>query len=67
MTTLHHLIRASSVFQLVYDFPEDAKFLSHREREIVINRLKFDQGSIGTDAFRKAQMKAAVKDWKVCT
>ncbi|GAA5885824.1 hypothetical protein JCM6882_007574 [Rhodosporidiobolus microsporus] len=47
---------------LIHDFPEDAKFLSERERAFVVRRLREDQGVAGE--FRWVHVKNAFLDWK---
>ncbi|GAA5885821.1 hypothetical protein JCM6882_007573 [Rhodosporidiobolus microsporus] len=47
---------------LIHDFPEQAKFLTERERAFVVRRLKEDVGSAGE--FRKVHVINAFKDWK---
>ncbi|GAA6027742.1 hypothetical protein JCM8097_008011 [Rhodosporidiobolus ruineniae] len=47
---------------MIEDFPEDAKFLTERERAFVVHRLREDTGAAGE--FRWRHVKAAFKDWK---
>ncbi|GAA5990880.1 hypothetical protein JCM10908_000062 [Rhodotorula pacifica] len=46
----------------IEDFPSDAKFLSPKEKEFVVYRLKQDTGADG--GFKWAHVKSAFKDWK---
>lgn len=53
-------------FWLVYDFPDEATFLSDDDRARVIRRLKLDQqASANHEAFRMRYFWAAVRDWKM--
>ncbi|POY74243.1 hypothetical protein BMF94_2681 [Rhodotorula taiwanensis] len=47
---------------LIQDFPEESKFLSPKEKEFVLYRLKQDTGAAGN--FRWAYAKRAFLDWK---
>lgn len=46
----------------IEDFPEDAKFLSPKEKEFVVHRLKQDVGAGGHFDWR--HVKSAFLDWK---
>lgn len=46
----------------IEDFPEDAKFLSPKEKEFVVHRLKQDVGAGGNFDWR--HVKSAFLDWK---
>lgn len=55
-------------FWLVFDFPDNARFLSDIDRERVIRRLKADQqSSAKPEAFKMAYFWEAIKDWKTYT
>ncbi|KAI9833490.1 MAG: hypothetical protein M1819_003648 [Sarea resinae] len=52
-------------FFMVYDFPDEARFLSEEDRLRVIRRLKQDQQSSAEhESFKMAYFWAALKDWK---
>lgn len=52
-------------FWMVYDFPDEATFLSDIDRQRVIRRLKADQQSSAEhEDFRMAYLWASVRDWK---
>lgn len=52
-------------FWMVYDFPDEATFLSVDDRQRVLRRLKADQQSSAEhEAFRMEYFWASVKDWK---
>jgi MFS family permease len=52
-------------FWMVYDFPDEAKFLSPEDRERVLYRLKQDkQASAQHENFKIDYLWAAFKDWK---
>ena len=52
-------------FWMVYDFPDEAKFLSDDDRARVILRLKHDkQSSAEHEEFKMDYLWAALKDWK---
>ncbi|KAL8731511.1 MAG: hypothetical protein Q9166_003357 [cf. Caloplaca sp. 2 TL-2023] len=52
-------------FWMVFDFPDEATFLSEVDRERVIRRLKADQQSSAEhEDFQMAYFWASVKDWK---
>lgn len=47
---------------MIQDFPEDAKFLTEKERKFVVHRLRQDTGGAGN--FRWLYVKNAFRDWK---
>ena len=52
-------------FWMVFDFPDEATFLSDADRRRVIRRLKADQQSSAEhEEFRMTYFWASVKDWK---
>ncbi|KAJ5108292.1 hypothetical protein N7456_004967 [Penicillium angulare] len=52
-------------FWCVYDFPDQAKFLSEKDRARVIRRLALDQQSSAEhEEFKMSYFWASVKDWK---
>lgn len=52
-------------FWMVFDFPDEAHFLSDADRQRVIRRLKADkQSSAEHEAFKMEYFWASVKDWK---
>ncbi|KAL8758229.1 MAG: hypothetical protein Q9199_001639 [Rusavskia elegans] len=52
-------------FWMVFDFPDEATFLSPVDRERVIRRLKEDQQSSAEhEEFQMSYLWASVKDWK---
>ena len=55
-------------FWLVYDFPDQAKFLSEADRIRVLRRLALDQQSSAEhEEFKMSYFWASVKDWKTFT
>ena len=50
---------------MVHDWPDQARFLTPLERELVLHRLKAEQGLAGEGAFSMTVVKSALKDWKV--
>lgn len=55
-------------FWMVYDFPDQAKFLSPDDRARVIRRLKADrQSSAEHEAFQMKYVYASLADWKTWT
>lgn len=52
---------------MVFDFPDEAHFLSDIDRQRVLRRLKADQQSSAEhESFRMEYFWASVKDWKTC-
>ena len=52
-------------FWMVFDFPDEATFLSDADRQRVIRRLKADQQSSAEhESFKMEYFWASVKDWK---
>lgn len=52
-------------FWMVYDFPDEAKFLSDVDRQRVLRRLKADQQSSAEhEEFKSSYFWASIKDWK---
>lgn len=61
------LVGIASIW-LVFDFPDQAHFLSDVDRARVIRRLKADQQSSARhEDFKMAYFWAAIKDWKMYT
>jgi len=55
-------------FWMVYDFPDEATFLSSQERLMVYRRLQADgQSSAEHEGFEWAYLWASVRDWKTYT
>ncbi|KAK4184165.1 major facilitator superfamily domain-containing protein [Podospora australis] len=53
-------------FWFVYDFPDEAKFLSEQDRQRVVRRLKFDkQASATHEEYTNSALFDALKDWKM--
>ncbi|GAA6062195.1 hypothetical protein JCM10212_006476 [Sporobolomyces blumeae] len=50
---------------LMYDWPENAKFLTPAERVHVVRRLKADQGAAGEAGFSWSHITSATKDYRV--
>ena len=50
---------------MVHDWPEHAKFLTPFERQMVLYRLKQDQGLAGEGNFSWRIVRKTLKDWKV--
>ena len=58
------LIGIASIW-MVYDFPDEARFLSDADRQRVIRRLKLDQQSSAEhESFQMRYFWASVRDWK---
>lgn len=52
-------------FWMVFDFPDEAHFLSDDDRQRVLRRLKADQQSSAEhEAFKMEYFWATIKDWK---
>ncbi len=61
------LVGIASIW-MVFDFPDEARFLSDVDRERVIRRLREDQQSSAEhEEFKMAYFWASVKDWKTYT
>ncbi|PLB41584.1 allantoate permease family MFS transporter [Aspergillus candidus] len=55
-------------FWMVYDFPDEAKFLSDADRKRVLRRLAEDQqASAEHEQFKMSYFWASLKDWKTYT
>ncbi|PWY94962.1 MFS general substrate transporter [Aspergillus sclerotioniger CBS 115572] len=55
-------------FWMVYDFPDEAKFLSEADRKRVLRRLMADnQASSGHEKFQMTYFWSSLKDWKTYT
>ncbi|KAK1138378.1 hypothetical protein N8T08_002662 [Aspergillus melleus] len=55
-------------FWMVYDFPDEAKFLSETDRKRVLRRLAADQqASAEHEQFKMAYFWSSLKDWKTYT
>lgn len=53
-------------FWFVYDFPDEAKFLSDQDRQRVIRRLAFDkQASATHEKYTNSALVDSLKDWKM--
>ena len=52
-------------FWMVHDWPDQAKFLTPLEKEMVIMRLKQEQGLAGEGKLTWGVVKSALLDWKV--
>ncbi|KAG1057285.1 hypothetical protein G6F43_000860 [Rhizopus delemar] len=59
------LLLAFAAYALLPDFPENSKFISDREREVVIHRLKKDAGPANQTHFSWKQFRSAFTDYKV--
>lgn len=52
-------------FWVVVDFPDDAQFLSDKDRARVLKRLRDDQqSSAGHEDFKMSYMWDSLRDWK---
>lgn len=59
------IIIAVISYWMVFDFPDEATFLTSIDRQRVIRRLKADQqSSAGHEEFRMSYFWASVRDWK---
>ncbi|KAL1956248.1 hypothetical protein VTO42DRAFT_7508 [Malbranchea cinnamomea] len=62
---------AITAFFTIYDFPETASFLTEREREFVVHRLKYQGSTPGAkkvaqqESFDWKYVKAAFTDWQI--
>ncbi|PWY86932.1 putative MFS transporter [Aspergillus heteromorphus CBS 117.55] len=55
-------------FWMVYDFPDEAKFLTEADRKRVLRRLATDkQASAEREQFKLTYLWASLKDWKTYT
>ncbi|KAK2796734.1 hypothetical protein FQN51_009072 [Onygenales sp. PD_10] len=62
------VVIGAASFWMVYDFPDEAKFLSVDDRKRVIRRLAADQQSSAEhEEFKMDYFWASVKDWKTYT
>ncbi|KAI0365421.1 MFS general substrate transporter [Pilatotrama ljubarskyi] len=60
------VVIASTAFLVLYDFPDTASFLTPEERSYVVNRLKYDNSSVGEEEhFEWRQLWQTVFDWRV--
>lgn len=50
---------------MVHDWPEQARFLNPLEREMVLHRIRQEQGLAGEGTFSMKMIFKALKDWKV--
>lgn len=61
------IVAGIASFWLVYDFPDEARFLSNEERARVVRRLRLDQqasAAAGREAFQTRYIWQALRDWK---
>jgi len=59
------LLVAIASFWMIHDWPEQARFLTPLEKEIIATRMKKDQGLAGEGKLTWRIVKKALKDWKV--
>lgn len=59
-------IVAVASFWMVHDWPDQARFLTPVEREMVLLRLKAEQGLAGEGSLNMRVVKSALSDWKTC-
>ncbi|WVN88810.1 uncharacterized protein L203_104023 [Cryptococcus depauperatus CBS 7841] len=59
------LVIAVASFWMIHDWPDTAKFLTPLEREMVLSRLKSEQGLGTGESYNKKAFKRALSDWKV--
>lgn len=52
-------------FWMMHDWPDEARFLTPLERELVLTRLKKDQVVSGEAKLNRGIVKAAFLDWKM--
>ncbi len=57
------LVAIGSIW-MVHDWPDQARFLTPLEREMVITRIRAEQGLAGEGSFGTAPVVAALKDYK---
>ena len=60
------LVAIGSIW-MVHDWPDQASFLTPLEREMVITRIKQEQGLAGEGKFSGKMVIKALKDWKTYT
>ncbi|WRT65182.1 uncharacterized protein IL334_002125 [Kwoniella shivajii] len=60
---LSFVVGIASIF-MVHDWPDQAKFLTPLEKEMVILRLKDDTGIMQEGTFSWKMVRSALKDWK---
>lgn len=51
---------------MVHDWPDQARFLTTIEKEMVLGRLKADSGLASEGKFHKSVVFGALREWKVC-
>lgn len=59
------LLVAIASFWMVHDWPDKARFLTPLEREMVVIRLRQEQGLAAEGKFSWRVLRTALKDWKV--
>ncbi|KAI8148988.1 major facilitator superfamily domain-containing protein [Fennellomyces sp. T-0311] len=59
------LVLGALTYFVLPDYPEKAKFLNEREREIIVTRNKRDAGSASDTHFSWAQVGSTFVDWKI--
>jgi hypothetical protein len=52
-------------FWMVYDWPEQARFLTPLEREMTLLRLRAEQGLANEGKLNMRVVKRSLKDWKM--
>ncbi|KAL0243529.1 hypothetical protein I308_105495 [Cryptococcus tetragattii IND107] len=57
-------ILAVASFWMIHDWPDRARFLTPLEREMVLTRLKAEQGLASEGSYNKRIVKKALTDWK---
>jgi len=63
---LSFIVAIGSIW-MVHDWPDQARFLTPLEREMVITRIKQEQGLAGEGEFSSKPIIASLKDWKTYT
>ncbi|OXG27858.1 hypothetical protein C367_02538 [Cryptococcus neoformans Ze90-1] len=58
------LVIAVASFWMIHDWPDRARFLTSLEKEMVLIRLKAEQGLASEGSYNKRIVKKAFKDWK---
>ena len=59
------LLVAIASLWMIHDWPDRAKFLTPLERQLVLYRIKAEQGVSDEGDWSMEVLKAALKDWKV--
>lgn len=65
MEAIVTLVVSVIAFFFIVPFPEDAKFLTEDEKELLLARLEQDGGSVRHDQITLSRVFKMVADWKI--